>query len=422
MISCLVDCNNFYCSAERVFDPKLEGRVLLVLSNNDGAVVSRSAEAKALGIEMGTPWFKIKRAADHFGWVAKSSNYELYGDLSHRMHELVGRCAAFVHEYSIDECFLEINEDRTDLTALGREIRRVVRRNVGLPVSVGFGPSRVLAKLANHGAKKSAHLDGVCDWSSYSVEHQERILASYPTSETWGIAGRLERRLAERGIHTMLDLKRADPAMIKKAFGVVVQRIVYELNGIPCIEIEPVRSTKQQIISSRMFGHPVTDPATVEHVLSVYAQRATARMRREKSVAGLVSAFAASSPYADNYTSAWGQAAFAMPTDDPVAIAKAAAESLREKLRPGVKYVRAGVMLNGLSPASSHSFLPMFQPSYDHRGVGDLLDKVHRRHGEEVIGLGVAGMRLGPGFEMRREMLSPRATTHWAELVTAHAR
>lgn len=418
----LVDANSFYASCERVFDPKLEGRPIVVLSNNDGCVVSLSAEAKALGIKMGIPWFKIKGAADHWGLVGRSSNYELYGDLSARMHELIGRYGAWVEEYSIDECFLHVNEERTDLAALGREIRRAVKRHVGLPVSVGFGKSKVQTKLANHGAKRNKQLDGVCDWTSYSAEQQERILASYPTSETWGIAGRLERRLAERDIHTMLDLKNADPAMIKKAFGVVVQRIVYELNGISCIEIEPERKVKQQIMSSRMFGHPVTDPATVEHVLSVYAQRATARMRRDKSVAGLVSAFAASSPFADNYVSAWGQAAFAMPTDDPVAIAKAAAESLREKLRPGVKYVRAGVMLNNLSPASSHSFLPMFQPSYDHRGVGDLLDKVHRRHGEQTIGLGMAGMRLGAGFEMRREMLSPRATTHWAEMATVLAR
>lgn len=418
----LVDANSYYASCERVFDPKLEGKPIVVLSNNDGCVVSLSAEAKALGIKMGIPWFKIRGAADHWNLTAKSSNYELYGDLSARMHELIGRYGAWVEEYSIDECFLHVNEERTDLAALGREIRRAVKRHVGLPVSVGFGPSKVLAKLGNHGAKRNKQLDGVCAWTDYSTEQQERILASYPTSETWGIAGRLERRLAERDIHTMLDLKNADPAMIKKVFGVVVQRIVYELNGISCIEIEPERKVKQQIMSSRMFGHPVTDPATVEHVLSVYAQRATARMRRDKSVAGLVSAFAASSPYADNYVSAWGQAAFAMPTDDPVAIAKAAAESLRDKLRPGVKYVRAGVMLNNLSPASSHSFLPMFQPSYDHRGVGDLLDKVHRRHGETVIGLGMAGMRLGAGFEMRREMLSPRATTHWAEMATVLAR
>lgn len=417
----LVDANSFYASCERVFDPKLEGRPVCVLSNNDGCVVALTAEAKALGIKMGTPWFKIKGAADHWGLIARSSNYELYGDLSARMHELIGRYGAWVEEYSIDECFLHVNAEHTDLAALGREIRTKVRRHVGLPVSVGFGPSKVTAKISNHGAKRAPQLDGVCDWSAYSPEHQERILDSYPTSETWGIAGRLERRLAERGIHTMLQLRDADPAVIKKTFGVTVQRIVYELRGISCIEIEPERKVKQQIISSRMFGHPVTDPAMVEHVLSVYAQRATARMRAEKSVAGLVSVFAASSPYAEGYTSAWGQVAFAMPTDDPVAIAKAASASLREKLRPGAKYVRAGVMLSALSPASSHSFLPMFQPSYDHRGVGDLLDRVHRRHGEQVIGLGMAGLRLGAGFEMRREMLSRRCTTHWAELATAHA-
>jgi len=417
----LVDANSFYASCEKVFDPSLEGRPIVVLSNNDGCIVSLNAEAKQLGLKMGTPWFKIKYAADHWGLVARSSNYELYGDLSARMHELVGRYGAWVEEYSIDECFLHVNPDRQDLAALGREIRRAVRRNVGLAVSVGFGPSKTLSKLANHGAKRNALLDGVCSWDDYPPEHQDRILASYPTDETWGIAGRLQRRLAERDIHTMLDLRYADPAAIKKSFGVVVQRTVYELNGISCIQIEPERKVKQQIISSRMFGKPVTDPDTVAHVLSVYAQRATARMRRDKSVAGLVSAFAASSPYADGYTSAWGQAVFAMPTDDPVAIAKAASAVLAEKLRPGVKYVRAGVMLNNLSPASSHSFLPLFQPAYDHRGVGEILDRVHRRHGETAIGLGMAGMRLGPEFEMRREMLSPRCTTHWGELATAHA-
>jgi len=334
----------------------------------------------------------------------------------------VERFGAWVEEYSIDECFLHVNEQRTDLAELGREIREAARRHIGLPVSVGFGPSKVLAKLANHGAKRAPHLDGVCDWTAYTPEQQEKILAHYPTSETWGIAVRLEKRLAARGIHTMLDLRNADPAVIKKAFSVVEQRLVYELRGIACIEIEPVRKVKQQIISSRMFGHPVTDPAEVAQVLSVYAQRATARMRSEGSVAGLVSAFAASSPYADNYTSAWGQVTFGMPTDDPVAIGKAVQQALREKLQPGVKYVRAGVMLNKLSPAQSHSFLPMFQPAYDHRGVGELLDKVHKRHGDKALGLGLAGLQLGPGFEMRREMLSLRATTHWNELATAHAR
>ncbi|WP_191905650.1 Y-family DNA polymerase [Microbacterium caowuchunii] len=418
----LVDANSFYASCERVFDPKLEGRPVCVLSNNDGCVVALTSEAKALGIKMGTPWFKIRSFAEHHGAVAKSSNYELYGDLSHRLHRLVERFGAWVEEYSIDECFLHVNEQRTDLAALGREIREAARRNIGLPVSVGFGPSKVLAKLANHGAKRAPHLGGVCDWTAYTPEQQEVILAHYPTSETWGIAGRLEQKLAARGIENMLQLRDADAGAIKKAFGVTVQRIVYELRGIPCIEIEPVRKTKQQIISSRMFGHPVEDPDTVAHVLSVYAQRATARMRGEKSVAGLVSAFAASSPYADNYTSAWGQMAFGMPTDDPVAIAKAATESLKGQLRPGVKYVRAGVMLNKLSPAESHSFLPAFQPDYDRRGVGELLDKIHRRHGDSAVGLGLAGIRLGPAFEMRREMLSLRATTHWNELATVYAR
>lgn len=370
---------------------------------------------------MGTPWFKVRSFAEHHGVVARSSNYELYGDISWRLHRLVERYCAAVEEYSVDECFMLINEKRTDLTHLGHDIRNAARRNIGLPVSVGFGPSKVLAKLANHGAKRTPVLNGVCSWDDYTPQQQEKILSHYPTSETWGIAGRLEKRLAARGIETMLQLRDADAGAIKKAFGVTVQRIVYELRGISCIELEPVRAVKQQIISSRMFASPVTDPKTIEHVLSVYAQRATARMRSEKSVAGLVAAFAASSPYADNYTSAWGQTSLGMPTDDPAVIARAAADSLKGQLRRGVKYVRAGVMLNKLSPAESHSFLPMFQPDYDRRGVGELIDRIHRKHGDSSVGLGMAGLKLGPAFEMRREMLSPRATTHWNELATAHA-
>lgn len=418
----LCDANSYYASAEAVFDPSLRDAECYVLSNNDGCVVAMSAKAKASGVKMGTPWFQIKREVEARGGVARSSNYELYGSLSERMHEVVGRYVAEVERYSIDECFGVVNEHRFDLTQLGRDIRRAVRRNVGLPVSIGIGPTKVLAKLANHGAKRTPKLDGVCDWSAYSTEQQEKILAHYPTSETWGIAGRLEKRLAARGIKTMLDLRNAEPSEIRKGFSVVEERLVYELRGISCIELEPVRKTKQQIIASRMFSQPLRDPKKVQQALSVFAQRATARMRSEGSVAGLVSAFAASSPYADGYTSAWGQAVFAMPTDDPVAITKAVARALHDKLQPGVKYVRAGVMLNKLSPAESHSFLPMFQPEFDHRGVGELLDKMHKRHGEKVIGLGLAGMKTGPAFEMRREMLSLRATTHWNELATAYAR
>ena len=417
----LVDANSFYASCERVFDPSLEGRPVVVLSNNDGCVISLTSEAKALGITMGTPWFKLKNAfPPGRGPVARSSNYELYGDLSARLHELLGRYG-ITEEYSIDECFLHIDRGRSDLVELGREIRHRVRKNVGLPVSIGFAPSKTLTKLANHGAKRSTGLQGVCDWTLFPAEQQDAIMAAYPTSEVWGIAGRLEKRLAERGIRTIKELRDADPGVIRKAFGVVVERTVLELRGVSCIELEPERKTKQQIISSRMFGHPVTDPGTVAHVLSVYAQRATARMRAEGSVARLVSAFAASSPFGEDYSSAWGSVAFAMPTDDPAAIANAAAAALRPRLQAGVRYVRAGVVLAELSPAGSHAFLPLFQPAYDHRGVGDLLDRIHRRHGESVIGLGMAGLRLGPDFEMRREMLSPRATTHWMELAIAKA-
>lgn len=419
----LVDVNNCFVSCERVFDPSLEGLPVVVLSNNDGCVVARSYEAKALGIQMGDPWFKLAAQAPHWRLQNRSSNYELYGSLSNRVMELLGRYLADLEQYSIDEAFGVIRGTPEELTRLGRDIRASIQKHVGLPVSVGIAPSKTLAKLANHGAKKNLSLGGVCNLDDYPPEHVDRILAAHPTTELWGVAGRLGRRLTELGIYTALDLRDADPRLIREKFNVVLQRTVYELRGIPCIPLEPPVAAREQLMFSRSFAMPVTTVREMERVLSVYAQRSVAKLRKQGSVAKTMSCFASSSPFADQpYVSAHEGVEFPMPTDDPVEVVKAATAALLPRIRDGVKYVRAGVMLTGITPRGSGAPLEMFVPVHDRKGVGVLIDRVGKRYGSENIGLGLAGVKATPIWSMKRDRLSRRATTHWDELAIVHAR
>ena len=419
----LVDVNNCYVSCERLFDPTLENRPVVVLSNNDGCVVARSAEAKALGIQMGDPWFKLAAQAPAWGLEYRSSNYELYGDLSRRVMELLARYSAWQETYSIDEAFLGLRGTIPELTARAREIRAAVLKHVGLPVSVGIASSKTLAKLANHGAKRTPSLGGVANLDEYTPAQVTRILESLPTDEVWGVAGRTKKRLTELGIHTIADLRDADPALIRKKFSVVMQRTVYELRGIDCLPLEPPSTTREQIMFSRSFATPVSTAREMERVLSVYAQKAAGRLRKQRSVAKSLTCFASTSPYAaEPYESAHAGAAFPVPTDDPVEMVKAAAAALMPRIRDGAKYVRAGVMISGIVPAGTDTPLDAFVPLHDRRGLGRLVDDVGRKYGASSIGLGLAGIRGAPIWSMKRERLSKRATTHWDELALVHAR
>jgi len=419
----LVDVNNCFVSCERLFDPSLEGLPVVVLSNNDGCVVARSYEAKALGIQMGDPWFKLAAQAPHWGLKAKSSNYELYGDLSQRVETLLSRFSYDLEKYSIDEAFLTFRGTPEELSRIGREMRNAVKRHVGLPVSVGIAPTKTLAKLANHGAKKNLTLGGVCNLDDYPPEHVDRILAAQPTTELWGVAGRTGKRLTELGIHTALDLRQADPALIRKKFSVVMQRTVYELRGVAAIPLDPPSPIREQLMFSRSFATPVNSVKDMERVLSIYAQKAAEKLRKQGSVAKTMSCFASSSPFADQpYMSASAGIAFPMPTDDPVELVKGAIQALLPRLREGVKYVRAGVLLTGITTKGSDEPLDVFVPLHDRKGIGELLDKVGRRYGAGNIGLGLAGVKAAPVWSMKREKLSKRATTHWDELATVYAR
>jgi DNA polymerase V len=417
----LVDVNCFYASAERAFDPSLEGRPLVVLSNNDGCAVTRSAEAKALGIALGEPWFKLAPRAKEWGLVARSSNYELYGDISARVMELLGRYSAWLEVYSIDEAFLGVNGTPEELQRLGHTMKTAVRRNVGVPVCVGIAGTKTLAKLANKWAKHNPAFDGVCHWDAVPAAQREKLMAGLPVIELWGVAARLTKRLNAQGIHTVLDLARADPIRIRDRFSVVLMRTVLELNGTPCIPLEEERIGRDQLIFSRSFAAPITTVAGLRQVLGIYGQQASARLASHRLQAKVLTAFAATSFFStldSSYPSVC--VPLPMPTADPVLLARAA-YALLPRIDDGVKYVRAGIMVTDLRPTGNQAPLSIFENPHEERGIGSLLEDVSRRYGRGSIGLGYAGIRGGPDWSMRRGMLSPRYTTHWAELPVVKA-
>ncbi|MGO1231889.1 Y-family DNA polymerase [Glutamicibacter arilaitensis] len=416
-----VDVNSFYVSCERVFDPKLDARPVIVLSNNDGCAVARSSEAKALGIEMGAPWFKLAADAERLGLVAKSSNYELYGEMSARVMKLLGRFSAWVEVYSIDEAFLGVSGTLDELQALGERIKAEVFRLTGLPVCVGIAKSKTLAKMANKTAKHIKELGGVCVWDRAPAQTTENLLARLPVVEVWGIGPRLTKRLRGLGIWTAKDLRDANEVRIRDKFSIVQMRTVLELRGIPCIPMEEERVIKDQLIFSRSFSDPITDRVGMEQVMGIYAQQASARLHKHQKQAKILSAWAMTSYYNQHQDH---QPAITVklpgPTADPVVLTRAAKQLLPQIL-VGVKYARAGVVVMDLQPLAMQETFDPFVSAHEAKQIGPLIQQIRSEHGVKSIGLGRAGLQQGPAWEMRREMMSPRYTTHWRELLTVKA-
>lgn len=378
--------------------------------------MTRSSEAKALGIAMGEPWFKLAPRAKEWGLVALSSNYELYGDVSSRVMELLGRYSAWVEIYSIDEAFLGVKGSPDELLQLGRAMKDACRRHVGVPVCVGIARTKTLAKLSNKWAKNNPAFNGVCRWDSVPVEQREALMSRLSVIEIWGVATRLTKRLNAMGIFSILDLTRANPVAIRDKFSIVMMRTVLELQGTPCSSMEEERIGRDQLIFSRSFATPITTAAGLRQVMSVYAQMASARLAKHDLQAKLLTAFAGTSHYNPNENSFPSvSVALPMPTADPVLLTKAA-HVLLPQVHEGVKYVRAGIMVNDLRPSGNQKPLAIFENTHEERGIGTLLEDVSKRYGRGSIGLGHAGIKGGPDWTMKRDMLSPRYTTHWDEL------
>lgn len=348
MTIALIDVNNFYASCERVFNPKLAGRPVVVLSNNDGCVVARSAEAKALKIPMGAPYFEIERDFRKHGGIALSSNYALYADMSNRVMSILAEYSPQQEVYSIDECFLGM-EGFQELSSIGQAIRTHIKQWTGLPVCVGFGQSKTLSKLANHVAKKQPEWNGVCDLTMLDVNDRDALIGGIEVGEVWGVGRRIAERLEAMGIRTVRQLRDADHAQIRKMFSVVLERTVMELRGIPCLELEEVAPAKQQIMVSRSFGQSVFDLADLESAVGNFIFRAAEKLRNQDSCASAVMVFAQTSPFKD--MPQYGRSItvpISTATDDTLTLTNAAMTGLAAIYKPGYAYAKAGVMLTEL--------------------------------------------------------------------------
>lgn len=418
----LIDCNNFYASCEQLFQPRLIGRPVVVLSNNDGCVVARSAEAKALGIPMAAPWHTLTALARRHGIVALSSNYALYGDLSARVMKVLAGFSPTQEVYSIDECFLDLAGAQPSPGDCGRRIRDSVKRLVGISVGVGLGPTKTLAKFANHCAKKRPEFVGVCALGELSPSEIDRLLAWAPVAEVWGVGGRSSAKLQDLGIHTALDLKRAAPGRIRKSFGVTLERTLRELNGEPCYPLAAGPAARKQILSSRSFGQLLTEFAPLEEAVAAYATRAAEKLRRQGLVAGAVGLFVQTNPFrVDLPQYQVARNCTLEPTADTRLLAQAALRLLRNLYRPGFAYQKAGVILTELLPEE------LRQPTLFEDGAARTrsqalmaaMDHINRAYGRGTVKLGAEGN--DPRWAMRSERRTPRYTTRLEELAVAKA-
>ncbi len=416
----LVDANNFYVSCEQVFDPRLERRPVVVLSNNDGCVVSRSAEARALGIRMGVPFFEVRPLVGSHGLVWLSSNYALYGDMSARMMALLGGFAPRREVYSIDECFLDFSGTAVDAAVEGNAIRDRIRRCLGLATCVGYGASKTLAKLANHVAKTCVRHSGVFDWSALAPAERDAVMAGLDIGEVWGIGRRLAPRLQAMGIRSALDLRRAPPKLLRRRFSVTLERTVAELNGMPCIELETSAARHGQIAASRSFGRPVIRLAELREAVVSYAIRAAERLRAQHSACAQVGVYVETAGFrnAAQQYDASTVVPLAVPSDDTRRISAAALSGLERIYRPGYRYKKAGIWLGGLQPGAVPQ-ADLFSGCDRLRSARLMatMDRINRIYGANTATFAGAGTRQP--WRMQAARRSPRYTTSWEELPVA---
>jgi DNA polymerase V len=419
----LIDCNNFYASCEAVFNPKLKGKAVVILSNNDGCCVSRSDAAKQLGIKMGAPWFQIKDQFKPGEVIALSSNYELYADMSNRVMNLISQFTPDYEIYSVDEAFCNFTGFISkDLTSYSREIKSTILKWTGLPVCVGLASSKTLAKLSSHCAKKRPEYSGVCNFNIMSPGQLNSILQTIPVSEVWGIGSRLSAKLNQLGILTVLDLKRAHSRTLRDKFSVVMAKTIAELNGIACIGLEQVAPPKQNIASTRSFGIPVTSIESLMESVTLYTSRATEKARAQHTHANSISVFIQTSPFAQSpYYGGSLTVALPSPSNDTRLLVKTALWIVKRLYKPGYVYQKAGVLLNDLVPDESRQrdlFFDASEPKYTQSAkVMAVLDAINQRYGRQTLKLGSEGFKAP--WKMKQNFKSPGYTTNWNELIQA---
>lgn len=429
----LLDGTNFYVSVERSMRPSLRDRPVVVASNNDGCVVARSNEARALGIKMGQPLFEIRHLVDAAGLVVLSANFALYGDFSSRMMSLAAGLGVHYQIYSIDELFVEMSGIRGDLTARSHRMRERILQWLGLPVGIGLGPTKTLAKFANHIAKAAERRPGsypselaqVCNLGSMSRSQVDELLAATDLGEIWGIGPLIAAQMRNESLSTALDLCRMDPGVARRRWSVNVERTVRELQGQPCMSLEVAPPARQQIACTRSFGKTVTALSDLIEAVTDFACRAAAKLRAQDSHAGQVLVFVQTSPWRtnDRQYSRSVTVPLRRPTADSAQITQAACMGLRSIYRPGYSFARAGVMLLDLQqgPVVQAEF-ELDSPGPDRARLMGVMDRINERYGRGALQLASAG--LGGSrrrWSMHQEALTPEYTTRWADLPTVRA-
>ena len=411
----LVDCNNFYVSCERIFRPDLARVPMVVLSNNDGCVVSRSNEAKALGVKMGQPWFECQPLAQAHGILAMSSNYALYADMSNRVMRILGEFSPNQEVYSIDESFVDLT-GTPKLREVSYAMRERVRMWTGMPVCVGIGPTKTLAKLANHVAKKHPRSQGVFNYNALTDAQKAALLQRIPVSEVWGVGRKLTQRLLTHGVQTVLDLREAHIPSLRAEFGVVMEKTQRELQETPCIQLEEVAADKQQIIASRSFGSMVTELPVLKDALSTFVANACAKLRAQNSQAAVIQVFLQTNRFRKDLPQYSPSLAVPLPqpTHDTLVVNRWADALCERMFREGYQYKKAGVMLSELSPVTHQQGDWIEASPPGHSKLMQALDHLNARYGRGAVKVSTQGAYQG--WQMRQERKSPNYTTDWDDV------
>tara|TARA_A100001011_G_scaffold259800_1_gene268219 strand:+ start:5728 stop:6987 length:1260 start_codon:yes stop_codon:yes gene_type:complete len=414
----LVDCNNFYASCERVFQPQWEGKPIVILSNNDGCVIARSNEAKTLGIPMGAPAFKYQAQFKRQGIKVFSSNYPLYGDMSNRVMSILEKFTPNVEIYSIDEAFLEFNGfDFFDLEGEGMRMKKQIQQWTGIPISIGIAPSKALAKIANKIAKKfSLNTGGV-----YCINNEKKRVKALKWTrigDVWGIGRQHKKRLEYLGIENAWQFTLLSEDWVKKHMSVVGVRIKRDLMGLPTIQLEEIQPPKKCIATTRSFEGTISNFSDLEERISTFASSCAEKMRKQQSSCSTMLVFIKSDPHKKNTAPYQNSYVLNLPyiTDSNIMLSKYAVIGLKKIFKKGISYKKAGVMIMGLTPTTKRQLSLFDNNNVKHISIMQSVDKIHKRFGPHKIKL--ANQDLNRTWKMKQQYLSSRFTTELSEIIT----
>lgn len=422
-----LDGNSFYCSCERIFRPQLRGKPVVVLSNNDGCIVALTKEAKAAGLKRGMPLFKVKDIVEANKVAVLSSNYELYQSVSNRMQRTIANMVPRFESYSIDEVFADLTgvegEDPAKLTALAQDIRGRVLKWVGIPTCAGIAPTKTLAKLCDHFAKTYPCFNGVVNWLELSESRRKKAMAITPIKEIWGIGNRTREKLEAMGVRTVLDFAGMDAALVRRRFGVVLERTHREINGVSCIPLEEIAPERQQIVRTRSFAQTCADVDSLRAAVSVHMADAVRTLRLQKSAAATVGVLFHSDPFRANgpHHAVFELECLPHACADVLTLTQKAVELVDRYYKSGTEYKKAGVVLTDLVPASDSLVRETLFDGEEiaalqrREHVQGVLDAMTRKFGKGV--LNVASAKASDRWCMRRDLLSPCCTTRWEEIL-----